>query len=100
MDFSLLFVQQSNQFIVLLDGLQRLNKNRLAAGTGAMDYSLHAALLLDLDRDHETLAANGHQLFLNGAAFGEMPQIITQRVLDGAFLLFDIAANARQLRRG
>ena len=99
MNLRLLVVQEPHQIVVLLNRLQRLDENGLAAGRRSVRHSLHAPPLLDLHGDDEAIAANRDQLFLHGAAFGEPPQITAQRFLDGALLLFDVAANARQLRR-
>ena len=99
-NLGLLFVQQANQFIVLLDGLQGLDENRLPAGTGPVHHSLNAPPLLNLDRNHETLAADRYQLFLNGAALRETAQVIAQRILDGALLFLNVASNTRQFRGG
>ena len=65
-----LFFEQADQFIVLLNRFQRFDEYGLAAGTGSVDYALHAAFLLDLHRDDEALAADGDELVLHGAAFG------------------------------
>ncbi len=46
MNLGLLVLQQPHQFVVLLDGLQRLDEHRLPAGAGAVDHALHAAFLL------------------------------------------------------
>ena len=100
MHLSLLLLQQAHQFVVLLDGLQRLHKNRLAAGADAMHYAIHAPLLLDLYRDHEALAAYGYKLLLHCAFAGEPPQVAAQRFLNRALLLFDFAAHGGQLGRG
>ena len=75
MNLGLFFIQQADQFVVLLDGFEGLDKYCLSAGTGAVDHALHAAFLLDFDRDHEALAADGDQFVLHGAAFGEFPQV-------------------------
>ncbi len=71
MDLRLLFVEQAHQLVVLLDGLERLDEDGLAAGAGAVDDALHAALLLDFHRNHEALAADGDEFVLHGAAFGK-----------------------------
>ena len=99
MDLGLFFIQQAHQFVVLLDGFERLDKDGLSAGTGAVHHALHAALLLDFYRDHEALAADGDQFVLHRAAFGEFPQVAAQRFLNLAFLLLDLAANAAQFGR-
>src|SRR5579871_771207 len=58
MHLRLLVIQQTHQLIVLLDGLERLDEDGLAAGGGAVSNALHAAALLDFHRDDEALAAN------------------------------------------
>ena len=94
------FFQQADEFVVLLDGFEGLDEDGLAAGAGAVDYALHAALLLDFDGDDEAFAADGDEFVLHGAAFGEAAQISAQRFLDGAALLFDFAADAGEFGRG
>src|SRR5579872_5704445 len=98
-NFSLFLIEQANEFVVLLDSFQRLDKNRLPAGTCAVNHALHAALLLDLHGNHEALAADGNQLILNCATVGQPAQIALQRFLNSAPLLFDFATNAREIRR-
>ena len=39
MNLGLLFLDQANQFIILLDGFQRLNEDRLAGRTGAVNHA-------------------------------------------------------------
>ena len=99
MDLALFFIQQAHQFVILLDGFERLDKHGLSAGTGAVHHALHAAFLLDFYRDDEALAADGDQFVLHRAAFGEFPQVAAQRFLDLALLLLDLAANAAQFGR-
>jgi hypothetical protein len=47
MNLGELLVEQADEFVVLLDGFERLDVNGLAAGAGAVDYALHAAFLLE-----------------------------------------------------
>src|SRR5207253_7457671 len=68
MNLSLLFLQQSHELVILLNGFQRLDKNRLPARTRAMNYTLHSPLLLDFHRDDEALTANGDEILLNRSA--------------------------------
>ncbi len=96
LDFRLLFFQQAHQLVVLLDGLQRFDKHRLSAGTGAMDDSLHPPLVLGFHGNDKAFAANGNQFFLQRSAFGEPPQIAAQRFLDQPALTLDFAANPAQ----
>ena len=44
----------------------------------AVDHALHAALLLDPDRDYEAFAPDGDQLILPRATLGQPPQIAAQ----------------------
>ena len=99
MDLGLFFIQQAHQFVVLLDGLERLDKDGLSAGTGAVHYTLHAALLLHFYWDDKALAADGDQFVLHRAAFGKFPQVAAQGFLNLAFLLLDLTANAAQFGR-
>ena len=100
MDLGLLVVEQPHQFVVLLDRLQRLDEHGLPARRSAMRHALHPPAVFHFHRNHKAFAANGDQFFLHRAAVGKPPQIRAQRLLDASLLLFDFAANARQLRRG
>src|SRR5258707_166734 len=96
MNLGLFFIQQADEFVVLLDGFERLDKDGLSAGTGAVDDALHAAFLLDFYRDHETLAADGNEFILHGPAFGEFAQVAAEGFLDLTLLLLCLSANAAQ----
>src|SRR5260221_760389 len=96
MNLGLFFIQQADEFVVLLDWFERLEQEGLSAGTCAVDDSLHAAYLLDFYPDDETLAADGDEFILHGAAFGKFAQVAAQRFLDLTLLLFGLAANAAQ----
>ena len=74
-DFGLLFFQQPHQLVVLLDGLQRLDEYRLAAGADPVHHAVDALLLLDLDGNHEPLAADGDQFVLHRARVGQPAQV-------------------------
>ena len=93
-DFRLLFIQQPDKFIVLLDGFKRFDEDGLSTGTRAMHHALYAPLLLDFYRNHETLAANCDQFILHRSAFGQSAQITAKRFLYLATLLFNLAANS------
>src|SRR5579864_429229 len=67
--------QEAHELVVLLDRLQRLDENCLAAGAGAVNYALHAALLLHFDRDDEAFAADGNEFVLHRSAFGEATEV-------------------------
>src|ERR1700723_974428 len=99
MNLGELFVEQADEFVILIDGFEGFDVDGLAARAGAVDDSLYAAFLLDLDGDDEAFAADGDELVLHGAAFGEAPQISAEGFLDGAALFFDFAADADEFGR-
>ena len=78
MNLSLLFLQQSHELVILLNGFQRLDKDGLPARTRAVNYTLHPPLLLGLYGYNETLTPNGDQFLLNRSAFGQSAQICAQ----------------------
>src|SRR5579872_745105 len=65
-----------------------------------MHYALYSSFLLHLNGNNEALAANRYQFVLHRAALGEPAQITAERFLDRASLLFNLAANAGEFRRG
>ena len=100
MDFRLFFIEEPHHLVVLLNGFEGLDKHRLAARAGPVNHSLHAPLLLYLHRDHKAFTANRDQLILHPSALGQLPQIAAQGLLNHPPLLFNLPANARQLRGG
>src|SRR5580658_10705578 len=100
MDLGELFVEQADEFVILIDGFEGFDVDGLAAGAGAVNYALDAAFLLDLDGDDKAFAADGDEFVLHGAAFGEAAEISAQGVLDGAALFFNFATDADQFWRG
>ena len=94
-DLGLLFVEQSNQFIILLDGFERLHKHRLAAGTGSMHHSLHAPFLLNLHRDDKAFAADRHQFILHRAALGQTAADTRAAIPEFTRLCFSISRRIR-----
>ncbi len=74
MNLGELFVEQADEFVILIDGFEGFDVDGLAARAGAVDDSLYAAFLLDLDGDDEAFAADGDEFVLHGPAFGEAAQ--------------------------
>ena len=64
MDLGLLFLDEADQFVVLFDGLERLDVNRLPRGAGAVDHAADAPLELAADGNDEAVAADGDKVFL------------------------------------
>ena len=96
----LLFIEQANQLVVLLDGLERLDEDGLPGGGGAVDDAGNLAFELGLDRDDEAVAADGDELVLGAAVVAQAAQRASQALLDGAVLAVDRAPDAAELRRG
>ena len=95
----LLFFDEANKFIVLLDSFKRLNIDGLARGACAMNYARDAPLQLAAHGNDESLAANRDQVFLRGAFTGEFAQRCTQALFNQFLLTFLFAANAIEFRR-
>ena len=93
----LLFFDQPHQLIVLLDGLERLQVNRLPAGGGAMHHPGNTPLMLRLHRDHKTLPADSDQVLLRAASFRETPQSTAQAFFDHSLLAFHLPADSPQI---
>ena len=100
MNLRLLFFKQPNQFVVLLNRLQRLDIDGLPAGTSSMNDTRNAPLRLRLDRNHEAFPTNRDQLVLNAATLRQPPQRLAQTLLDLPLLALDLAPDAIQVRRG
>ncbi len=96
-DLGLLFFEQADQLVVLLDGFERLDVDGLAGGAGAVDDAGDAALELAADGNDEAIAANGDEVFLRGAFDGELAQGGAQGFFDGALLALLLAADAVEL---
>src|ERR1035437_6500784 len=98
-DLGLFFFDQANEFVVLLDGFERLDINSLSGRTGAGDNARNAALEFAADGDDEAVAADGDEVFLGCAVAGELAQSGTEAFFDDALLALLIAADAAQLGR-
>ncbi len=93
----LFFFDQPHQFVILLDGLERLQVDRLPARRSAMHHSGNAPLMLRLDRDHETLPADSDQVLLRAASFRKTAQGTAQALFDHSLLAFHLPPDAPQI---
>ena len=100
MHLGLFLVKQADQFVVLLDGLKRLNVDRLPAAARAVHHSRNTALPLRLYGNHEAFAADGDEIFLRRALAGKAPQRLPQAALDRPLLPLDLTADALQVGGG
>jgi hypothetical protein len=71
-NLGLFFFEKPHQFIVLLDGLERLHVDRLAGRTCPVHDAGDAPLQFRANGNDEALAANGDQVFLSRAFRGEL----------------------------
>ena len=100
MDLGLLFFEEADELVVLLDGFEGLDVDGLAGGAGAVDDAGDAALELAADGDDEAVAADGDEVFLRGAFAGELAQGGAEGFFDGALLALLLAADAAEFGRG
>ncbi len=63
-DFTRLFLGEAHQFVIEVDGFERLDEERVAARTGSVDDAVQLAALPGDQRHHESLIADGDELFL------------------------------------
>ncbi len=100
MDLGLFFFEEADEFVVLLDGFERLDVDGLAGRAGAVNHAGDAALEFAAHGDDEAVAANGDEVFLRGAVGGELAQRGAEALFDDALLAFLLATNAAEFRRG
>ncbi len=100
MHFSRFLFAQPHQFVVEVDCFERLDEQRMAARTGAVDHPVQFAPLPGDHRHHETLIADGDELFLEDAFLAVRLQEAFERFLNRLFLPLRVAAQARQRHTG
>ena len=86
MDFGLLFFNQADELVVLLDGFEGFDVDGLAGRAGSVDDAGDAALELAADGDDEAIAADGNELFLRLPVGREAAQRRAQRISDEPLL--------------
>ena len=102
-DLGLLFIEEADELVILLDGLEGLDEDGLAGGGGAVDDAGNFAFELGFDGNDETLAAHGDDVVgvgAGGAFFAEGAGSAAETGLDGAMLGFHGAADAAEFRAG
>ncbi len=99
-DFAHLLFGEAHQFVVEVDGFQRLDEQGMAAGTGAVNDAIQLAALPGDYRDHEALVANGDELLLEHAFLAMRAEEAFERILNGFLLPLDVAAQASQRHAG
>ena len=71
MDLGLLFVEEANKFVVLLDGFERLDEYGLTRRGRTVNDARNFAFELCFDRDDEAVAANRDEIVLSASAFAQ-----------------------------
>ena len=99
-NLGLLFVEEADEFVVLLDGFEGFDEDGLAGGRRAVDDAGDLAFELGFDRDDEAVAADGDEVFLGAAAFAQAAQGFAEALFDGAVLAFHRAADAAEFGGG
>ncbi len=94
MDFGLFFFEEADEFVVLLDGFERLDVDGLARRTGAVDNAGDAALEFAANGNDEPVATDGDEVFLCGTFAGELAQRGAEGFFDGSLLALLLAADA------
>ena len=99
-DLAHLLFGEAHQFVVEVDGFQRLHKQRVPAGTRGMNHAIDLAALSGNHRNHEALVADGDELLLQHAFLAVGAQEALQRFVNRFLLPLDIAAQAAQRDAG
>ena len=94
MDFSLLLFDEANEFVVLLDGFEGLDVDRLPGRAGTVDDTGDAAFEFAANGDDESVTPDGDEVFLGCAVAGELAQRRAEGFFDLALLAFLLAADA------
>ncbi len=99
-DFASFFLGEAHQFVVELDGFERLDEKGVAAAAGSVNHAIDAALAAGDYGHHEAVVADGDEVFLQRAVRMMRAQEAFERMLDCLALLFDVAAQAAQRDAG
>ena len=97
MNFGLLFIEQANKFVVLLDGFERFDEDGCAGGGRAVNDARNFAFEFGFDWDDEAVATDGDEIVLSAAAFAEAAERFSEALFDGAVLTLHGAADAAEL---
>src|SRR5580765_6170263 len=88
-DFAGFFLGEAHQFVVELDGFERLDEERVPAAAGSVNHAIDAPLAASDHGHHEAVIADGYEVFLQRAVRMMGAQKAFERMLDSLALLFD-----------
>ena len=99
-NFAHLFFGEAHQLVIQVDGLDGLDEQGGAAGAGAVDDAIELAALAGDDGHDEALVADGDEFLLQNALIAVGTEKALERLLNGALLALDIAAQAVERHAG
>jgi hypothetical protein len=99
-DFGLFFVEEANQLIVLLDGLEGFDEDGLTGGGRTVNDAGNLPFELGFDGYDEAVTPNCDEVILGAAAFGEAAERFAEAFFDSAMLALHRAADTAELVRG
>jgi hypothetical protein len=99
-DLARFLFAEPHQFVIEVDGFERLDEQRASARTGAVNDAFELAALAGDDRHDEALVAYGDELLLQDAFLAVGFEEAFERSLNGFLLALDIAADAPERHAG
>ncbi len=91
-DFALLFFAQPHKFVIQIDGIQRLDEQRLTAAACAVDNTIDPPLLPGNHRHNKPIIPNRDVLLLKYAFIAMRLQEAFERLMNRTLLLIDVPA--------
>src|SRR5204863_9119531 len=98
-NLGLLFIEEPNQLVVLLDGVKRFNKYSLSGRRRTVNDAGYSPFELSFDLNDESFAADSDEIILGAAAFAQAAEGFAQALLDRMVVAFDRSANAAAFGR-
>ncbi len=99
MDFARFFFGQAHQFVVEVDGFERLDEKGVPAAAGAVNHAIDAALAAGDYGHHEAVVADSDEILLQRAVRMMRAQKSFERLLDRSAAAFrSRGAGARERR--
>jgi hypothetical protein len=94
MDFAEFFAGEADEVVVEFDGFEGFDEEGLAGPAGGVDDAGGFLLGGGDDGDDEAVVADGDELFLEEAVVAVEFEEAVEGLVDGAFLAFEVAADA------
>ena len=81
----------AHQFVVQIDGFERLDEQGVAAAAGAVNHSVYAPLAPCDHRNHEAIVPDGDEILLKRSILTMRAQEPLERFLNQMTLFLDVA---------